>query len=623
MTSQRLAVFISSTGDLVAERTAIDTALRQLLIDGLRFEAWPSSPDAPIDECLRRVEESDAFVLVLGHRYGSELSNGLSYTHQEYRRACELQRPVFAFLVGTSHAEEKQAEFIAEVRRDRFTGRQCESIDALKAAVQNAFLQEFTRCFRQIHAPPLQPIAEAIIEHGPTPALPETAEATLRLLSELDAAGDDVAIHAIADDCERRFSDDVQIMQFVWAAEVNLGINGVQVDLSRVAKAIDLWSESLKSRPKHEAEIRYNVANALAVLDKLEAAVAQYKASVALLPEYPECWKNLGTAYVRLGDLEQARACLEKVLEIAPQFPQALYSLATLEIREQHDPEFALAWLNRVAITGVPAEMAASVQAWKAILQSRTGRLAEGIARAEESIALSPDSDWAWWAAARLYSLVRRQSREWLDNTIVFWPRYLARFPHVAEGWAEFAYCLIALDDFTGPREQHLEAIRALKKAIDLGIDDGGLVEDRIGHLHQANDDWELAEQYFRRAADKDKCRFGYCHGVSLLALQQYEKALPLLLRAASTYQPDGLSWFQVARCHEGRGDTDAAIAAYEKAASLDKSLADAHYNLGGVLWNSGDNDRAKEVWRQAVQRFPDYKCAAEVQHLISSSSPP
>ena len=91
MILNRLRAFISSTGDLENERLAVAAKLESLEIDDSRFELWASSSNDPISECLRRVEEAELFILLLGRRYGSELPNGLSYTHQEYHHARKIK----------------------------------------------------------------------------------------------------------------------------------------------------------------------------------------------------------------------------------------------------------------------------------------------------------------------------------------------------------------------------------------------------------------------------------------------------------------------------------------------------------------------------------------------------
>jgi hypothetical protein len=94
-----LRVFISSTPDLKAERDAVESALEEMAIDSERFEKWPSMPNHPIEECLLRVGESDAFILLLGSRYGTATSSGKSGTHLEYERAVERKRRIFHYIL--------------------------------------------------------------------------------------------------------------------------------------------------------------------------------------------------------------------------------------------------------------------------------------------------------------------------------------------------------------------------------------------------------------------------------------------------------------------------------------------------------------------------------------------
>jgi hypothetical protein len=79
--SRKLHFFISSTGDLQAERASVQQSLRLFEIDGLRFEEWPSMPDDPMEVCLEGVRSSDAVVLLLGKSYGTPDKSGLSGTH--------------------------------------------------------------------------------------------------------------------------------------------------------------------------------------------------------------------------------------------------------------------------------------------------------------------------------------------------------------------------------------------------------------------------------------------------------------------------------------------------------------------------------------------------------------
>src|SRR5215468_9039257 len=58
------------------------------------------------------IDESDAFILILGGRYGSiEPQSGKSYVQLEYEYAIEYKKPFFALVVEEKHHEERVKKF--------------------------------------------------------------------------------------------------------------------------------------------------------------------------------------------------------------------------------------------------------------------------------------------------------------------------------------------------------------------------------------------------------------------------------------------------------------------------------------------------------------------------------
>ena len=78
-------------------------------------EDFPADPSTPKGACLRGVRESDAMVLILGERYGTIQSSGLSATHEEYNEARE-RIPVYVFVERRDDYEDNQRNFIAAVQ---------------------------------------------------------------------------------------------------------------------------------------------------------------------------------------------------------------------------------------------------------------------------------------------------------------------------------------------------------------------------------------------------------------------------------------------------------------------------------------------------------------------------
>ncbi len=84
-----MRVFLSSTyEDLTRHRDTVEASFAMSGIDYNAMEHFGSNPRPPIQICLAAVDASDAFVGILGVRYGGCPPGGVqSYTEREYRRA--------------------------------------------------------------------------------------------------------------------------------------------------------------------------------------------------------------------------------------------------------------------------------------------------------------------------------------------------------------------------------------------------------------------------------------------------------------------------------------------------------------------------------------------------------
>ena len=96
-------------------RTAAADAITNLGYEVSRAEEFGASAATPQQACLAAVRESDLVVLVLGGRYGSKQSSGLSATHEEYHEA-RSSIPVLVFVQDEIDYEPEQSRFIQEVQ---------------------------------------------------------------------------------------------------------------------------------------------------------------------------------------------------------------------------------------------------------------------------------------------------------------------------------------------------------------------------------------------------------------------------------------------------------------------------------------------------------------------------
>ena len=96
-----MRIFVSSTfRDLASERQRAIQVLEQMSLPARKMESFVSDPACPLEVALRELGSSDAVVLIIGFKAGSTVPGkpGVTYTRAEFDRACDLGRPIFAFI---------------------------------------------------------------------------------------------------------------------------------------------------------------------------------------------------------------------------------------------------------------------------------------------------------------------------------------------------------------------------------------------------------------------------------------------------------------------------------------------------------------------------------------------
>lgn len=103
--NKALKIFISSTyEDLAKEREAIQRKLFRLKNTiPIDMKYFGSRPDNPVETCIKELSESDVYIGIFAHRYGSiVLNNNISWTELEYNKAKELKKPILIYLTEIS-----------------------------------------------------------------------------------------------------------------------------------------------------------------------------------------------------------------------------------------------------------------------------------------------------------------------------------------------------------------------------------------------------------------------------------------------------------------------------------------------------------------------------------------
>lgn len=92
-------VFISSTyEDLQDERKEVMEALLELDCMPAGMELFPASNEDQWSLIKRVIDTCDYYILIIGGRYGSENSEGISYTQMEFQYALDRGKPIISFL---------------------------------------------------------------------------------------------------------------------------------------------------------------------------------------------------------------------------------------------------------------------------------------------------------------------------------------------------------------------------------------------------------------------------------------------------------------------------------------------------------------------------------------------
>ncbi len=106
---RKLQIFLSSTYlDLIEQRLI---AMEAVLAAGhipAAMEQFSPGDETAWDKICRWIDESDAYILIVGGRYGSiDPATGKSYTHREYEYALAQNKPFVSLVIDEQYLEER------------------------------------------------------------------------------------------------------------------------------------------------------------------------------------------------------------------------------------------------------------------------------------------------------------------------------------------------------------------------------------------------------------------------------------------------------------------------------------------------------------------------------------
>ena len=451
----------------------------------------------------------------------------------------------------------------------------------------------------------------------PVPADPTQAR---RVLAELYKRGQDRTISLSFDKFRAILGTSDQAFLHAYMAEINLGINGVEFDSTRVREGIDAFGSAIDEDQQSQGAMLYAIGNGWFALQEYKKARDAYNSALCLLDELPRvaarCCKNLGATLARLHHHDAARSLYERALVIDADLGEAHFALALWHRQNKAgNSTRALEHLDAIVWSRASAGTQSAVQGWRAAILFEQRRTGEAIREVRALLAAANRLAWVWPWCARLVGTHGRASTEAAKFGLSFWRMYLDEFVGDLRAREQMLFCVYFLHDSGESTGWDYDRFKhEVETTIRGGDVDAAFLWDRVGHWAQSARDWLEAETCYRRAFELSPNRYGYCLGTALNFLERYEEAVAILVPQATVHQPDAMSWFQLAIAREGIGDVRGCVEAYKRVLALDDEYDLAWFNLGGVYWNSGDVAAATSTWREAIRRFPTHALTARLR---------
>lgn len=133
---KKYTIFVSSTqSDLRDERDAVAKAILELGHIPVGMEMFSAADEQQWQLIRRQIDESDYYVVIVAHRYGS-LAGNISYTEREYDYAVQKGIPVLGFIIEDNANWPVDRVDQDAVARDR--------LNAFKAKVKNRMVSFWT-----------------------------------------------------------------------------------------------------------------------------------------------------------------------------------------------------------------------------------------------------------------------------------------------------------------------------------------------------------------------------------------------------------------------------------------------------------------------------------------------
>lgn len=208
--------------------------------------------------------------------------------------------------------------------------------------------------------------------------------------------------------------------------------------------------EAAKAKAKSDLMNKtFNEGVALSNEGKTDEAIVKFQEIIAVIPNCPECWANIGTVQARAKKYAEAEAAYKKAIELKPDFAEAYNGLANVYNTEKKFDQaaemskkaldLAAAAPGAPGATG-PAAPNASAVFNQGVILWNAGKIPDAKAQFEQAVKLDPNlADARYWLGM---SLVNAGTPDAMKEAKPHFEQYLKLAP--TGQYAETAKAIVA-----------------------------------------------------------------------------------------------------------------------------------------------------------------------------------
>lgn len=358
---------------------------------------------------------------------------------------------------------------------------------------------------------------------------------------------------------------------------------------------------------EHSEDAAAYYARGLLEFGKLnyQAAIDALERAVELDPEHPDAYLKLGTAYSRIGSLDEVERALEKALELRPGLPEARLLLGR-NLARQGDLEAA-----RRSFEAVAEERPAESQFELGLLARQAGDLEEAEAAFRRALAVDPKHLGATSNLGQTLKLLGRleEGDRFLEHHVQLEAeRY--EYDRLREqtlyDWAEASsFARLAVYELN---HQKLDAAeRNFRKALEMD-ESSALAALGLGRTHLEKGELADAARWLVRAKELDPENPGAMFFLGLVRHLEGrpEEARRELVRSRELAPWGAREYLFFGNALLQTGAMPDARLAYEQCLAIDAGYPEAHIKLGLLDYLAGNLAPARSHLEQVLEANPD-----------------